>query len=93
MRDEVLVKGAEAEAVLNNQAFRDAMEQIQKEIHERLINSGFDGSLRAERYREKLNLMLYLQARLRTILVNTVASGKLKAKALDARQLRKNKSH
>lgn len=90
MREEALVKGAEAEAVLNNQAFRDAMEQIKNEIHERLISSGFDGSLKAERYREKLNGLLYLQARFRSILVHTIASGKLKAKSLDARQLRKN---
>ena len=67
----------EAEMLLNNPIFKRACKQIEVEIMRQIQESKFDGSEGAERYREKLNLLLYCQGRYKGIINQTIQAGKV----------------
>lgn len=77
---------ADAEHLLNNPAHREALERIEREVCRRIARSEFNGSEDAERYREKLNLLLYVQNKYRQILVQMISTGQIEAHELDQRR-------
>jgi len=87
VRDDPIVKANEAEMVLNHPVFKKATEQIESEIMRLIQKSEFNGSENAERYREKLNLLLYCQGRYKTVLNQTIQAGKVAADALEKRKI------
>lgn len=68
---------ADADQLINNPAHREALDRIEKDICKRIARSEFDGSEQAERYREKLNLLLHLQQRYKAMLVQMISVGKI----------------
>lgn len=68
---------ADADQLINNSAHREALDRIEKDICKRIARSEFDGSEQAERYREKLNLLLHLQQRYKAMLVQMISVGKI----------------
>ena len=77
MRDDPIVMAGEAEMLLNNPIFKRACQQVETEIMRQIQETNFDGSKSAERYREKLNLLLYCQGRYKSIINQTIQAGKV----------------
>ena len=82
MRGDPILRAGEAEMILNHPMFKQAMSEIESEILRQIQDSKFDGSKNAERYREKLNLLLYVQGRYKTILNKTIQAGKIAENAI-----------
>jgi len=76
----------DAEQLINNPAHREALERIEKDICRRISRSEFDGSEQAERYREKLNLLLHLNQRYKAILVQMISTGKVEEQLLEQKR-------
>ena len=77
---------ADAQALLDNPAHQLALERLERDICRRIAKTDFNGSRDAERYREKLNLLLYIQQKYRTALVQMIGAGQLEAHELDQRR-------
>ena len=90
MRDKVSMAN-DAKALTSNPVYKEAMDKLTAECVRLLQESGFDGSEKAEKYREKLNMMLYIQGQFKRILSSYVTSGQLEAKALEKKSLRNPK--
>ena len=86
MRDDPIVKANEAEMILNHPVFKKACEQIESEIMRLIQQSEFNGSKNAERYREKLNLLLYCQGRYKSLLNQTIQAGKVAVDSLERKK-------
>ncbi len=76
-----------AEQLIHNPAHREACERLEREIVKRLMSAEFDGSKNAERYREKLNLLLYCHGKYKKILASMIANGALEAADLERKRL------
>ena len=76
----------DAEQLINNPAHREALERIEKDICRRIARSEFDGSEQAERYREKLNLLLHLNTRYKQMLIQMLSTGKLEEQLLEQKR-------
>lgn len=73
----------EAEMIIHSPAHRVALERVENEIVRRIAKTEFDGSLEAERYREKLNLLLYLQQKYKQALIAMIATGQIEDHLLE----------
>lgn len=73
----------EAEHIIHSPAHRVALERVENEIVRRIAKTEFDGSLEMERYREKLNLLLYLQQKYKQALVAMIATGQIEDHLLE----------
>ena len=78
---------SDAERLLNDPAFKEAMERMDREILKKLKKADFDGSEAQERYREKLNLLLYCSERFKSHLTQMISTGKVKEAQLDRKTL------
>lgn len=87
MRGDPVTKGAEAEMILNHPVFKSACESLEKEIMQKIATAKFDGTKDAERYREKLNLLLYCQQKYKQILNNAIQNGKVASDAIERKKL------
>lgn len=85
MRD-VTVMAEDAKVLLDNPAHREALDRIEKEVCRRIAKTDFNGSLEVERYREKLNLLLYVQQKYKQALVQMISVGQIEAHELDQRR-------
>lgn len=81
------VLAADAAQLINNPAHREAMERLERELVKRITTTEFDGSKQAERYREKLNLVLYCHGKYKKILASMVATGDLEAADIERKTL------
>ena len=86
MRNALQTLAADAEQLIANPAHRAALERLEAEIVRKIARTEFNGSLDAERYREKLNLLLYLNAKYKTLLAAMIATGQLEEHALEERR-------
>jgi hypothetical protein len=73
----------QAEMIVHSPAHRTALERVESEIVRRIAKTEFDGSLEAERYREKLNLLLYIQQKYKQALVSMIATGQIEDHLLE----------
>ena len=73
----------EAEMLIHSPAHKIALERVEAEIVKRIAKTEFDGSLDAERYREKLNLLLYVQHKYKQVLVGMIATGQIEDHLLE----------
>jgi hypothetical protein len=85
MRD-AKVLAADAEQLINNPAHREALARLEAEIVRKIVRTEFNGSVDAERYREKLNLLLYLNGKYKTLLAAMIGTGQLEEHALEERK-------
>lgn len=82
-RQDKTVRAAQAQQLLDNPLLQEALTQIEDQLVSRIKKTEFDGSEQNERYREKLNLALYVQGKFKSYLQQVVNTGKLKQAELD----------
>ena len=82
-----MTKANRASELLSDPVLKQALNQLTNEVVDALENSPYDGSLKAERYREKLNLHLSVTARFKGILSGYIATGKLESKKLERKSM------
>lgn len=77
--------GRHAQEVIDNPAFRESFERLEREIIRRLAECPLDGS--DDKYRDKLHMMLKLHYMHRQTLTMMVSSGKLEDASLKRKTL------
>lgn len=77
--------GRHAQEIIDNPAFRESFDRLEREIIRRLAECPLDGS--DDKYRDKLHMMLKLHYMHRQIFSTMVSSGKLEDASLKRKTL------
>jgi len=77
--------GRHSQEILDNPAFRESFERLEKEIIRKLAECPLDGT--DDKYRDKLHMMLKLHYMHRQIFTAMVSSGKLEDASLQRKTL------